>query len=128
MPPKPAPILAMPQTEPTVFRGNLSAGIASIFASAPVYPRVAVEISAMETYTLDTSTAGIAEVISAAKNRTDILRARTAGTPMCNKAVEKAPPMRLPASAVRNGIQANLPMDARSNPRALFRYCGNQKI
>jgi hypothetical protein len=53
-------MLATPQTEPTVFLGNLSAGIASMFESAPVYPGVAEEISTIETNTFDTGTAGIA--------------------------------------------------------------------
>src|ERR1039457_411274 len=100
-------MLAMPQTEPTVFLGNRSAGIASMFESAPVYPSVAVEISAIETNTFDTSTAGIAAVMSAEKNMTDILRARATGITRFSTAAALAPPSRLPAPAVKNGIQAN---------------------
>src|ERR1035437_7374872 len=128
IPPKPAPMLAMPQMEPTVLPGNRSAGIANMFASAPEYPSVAIEIRPIETDTFDTSTAGIAEVMSAANSMTEILRAHVTLTPRLSMAAAQAPPSRLPAPAVKNGIQANLPTAAMSKPRALFRYCGNQKI
>ncbi len=82
----------------------------------------------MDTDTLATSTAGIAEVMSAANSMTDNLRARVTPIPCWSMAAEQEPPSRLPAPAVKNGIQANLPMAAVSKSRVLFRYCGNQKI
>jgi len=36
MPPKPAPMLASPETDPTVFFGNTPAGNASLLARLPV--------------------------------------------------------------------------------------------
>src|SRR5258708_211577 len=128
MPPKPEPMLANPQIDPSVLVGNTSAGKESRTALQAVYPAMARETSAMERQALSTKTAGIAAVMQRANRLTVPLRATLTLIPACNSLPQTQPPARLPRSAARNGIQPTLPIEASSKCRALLRYSGNQKI
>ena len=93
-----------------------------------VYPAIATETSAMDSHVFCTSTAGIAEVISAAKKVTDPFRVTVIDTFRFSSHADSAPPAKFPAPATTNGIHANLPIAAMSKCRAFFRYSGNQKM
>ena len=82
----------------------------------------------MESQASRTSTAGMALVMRMAKKVTADLRAMVTDAPRWRRKPESHPPNRLPKPATRNGIQANLPMAARSKFRTRFRYSGNQKM
>ena len=70
MPPKPEPMLASPQMEPTTFLGYTSAGKASMMEQHPVYPSMASDTRAMEVRASRAKTAGMALVMSMAKSVT----------------------------------------------------------
>ena len=110
--PIPAPILANPHTEATASFGNTSPGIASKFARAPLYPKVAVAIRAMHAAGLLIPPTKAAGDISAEKIRIATRRAVAGPAPARNKALKTAPPARFPSAAVKKGIQAVLPISA----------------
>ena len=72
--------------------------------------------------------AGMAAVINRAESATEVFRAAEGASPRRINTPVNHPPMRFPASAVRNGIQAVMPISLRSNPYCVPRYFGNQKI
>ena len=127
IPPIPDPILANPQMEATAPFGNTSPGIASRFASAPEYPKVAIEIRAMHCAALSLFPTKTADTIRAEKMRTAPRRAVAALAPVRKSTLNTAPPARFPMVAVKNGIQAVAPISRSENEWATFRYCGNQK-
>src|ERR1039457_7079320 len=105
MPPKPEQMLARPYTDATALFGNTSAAKLSMFARQPVYPNLAMDTSAIDIHACRASTAGIADVISAAKNVTEVLRAKVTLQPRCNSRPDIHPPRMLPNPATMNGIQ-----------------------
>src|SRR5690348_18395565 len=99
-------MLANPQMEATAPFGNTSPGTANKLASAPEYPKVAVEIRAMHPVALLIAPTKIAGTISAEKIRIATRRAVAGPAPARDSPVNTAPPARFPIVAVKNGIQA----------------------
>ena len=55
------------------------------------------------------------------------LRARKTAIPLLTRAPELNPPAKLPRSAATNGIQVNVAICLRLNPRVSLKYSGSQK-
>ncbi len=91
------------------------------------YPHAATLMSASAQYGLRARAAGIPARMGSELNTQTHFRARTAGIPRLIRKVEANPPVKLPRSAKRKGIQANAPICFRLKPRASLRYCGSQK-
>jgi hypothetical protein len=114
--------------EATAPFGNTSPGIASRFARAPQYPKVAVAMRAMHPAELLIPPAKTAGDINAEKIRIATRRAIAGPAPARDRALKTAPPARFPSVAVKKGIQAVSPISRSEKEWATLRYCGNQKI
>src|SRR6185436_20522110 len=91
---------------------------AIMLAVAAVYPAIARETQAIETYTEFASAPGMAANIITAARLTDSFRATITGDPSRNRTEESHPPNRFPRPATAKGIQPYLPMDRTSKCRA----------
>src|ERR1041384_6426340 len=121
-------MLASPQIEATAFPGKTSAGMASMLASAPVYPVIAIATNVMDRVAVEARTAGIDANINAMKSVVADFLAMFTDIPRRIRTPESAPPNTLPIPAKKNGSQAYFPIAAMSKWRAALRYAGNQKM
>src|SRR5438270_6807960 len=123
----PAPNPLRPVTVATTSGANKSLGKVKPIVDQLAYPSKAIQMSANATPGVLTKTAGMPANMGMQLYTQTRIRALSTGTCLRINHPDKPPPIKLPRSAATKGIQANIAICFRLNPRASLKYCGNQK-